>query len=59
MNRFRVSILESQDSENPAKHHFVSEIRFPDDILLTVIDTGRGGAQPEDSLADQNLISFE
>ncbi len=43
LNRFRVAILEgSPDSESGSMNpgHFVNEVRLPDDILITVIDTG-------------------
>ena len=39
-------------------NHFVNEIRVPDDILVNVKDTSKG-MSIEDTLADQNLISFD
>jgi hypothetical protein len=42
-------------------HHFVREIRLPDDILLTAIDTSKpdifDSMTPTDG--EQNLISFD
>ena len=58
LNRFRVTILDGgEDDDGQMRHHFVNEIRLPDDIIINVIDTDRGA--PQIDLADQNLITFE
>lgn len=62
LNRIRVSIIEGSkengESANQNMNHFVNEIRVPDDILVNVKDTSKG-MSIEDTIADQNLISFD
>jgi hypothetical protein len=43
--------------QSPSKHHFVKEIRLPDDILVTVNDIERK-VENEVVIGSQNLIEF-
>ena len=57
LNRFRVAILEGPEEGEPGSlGHFVNEVRLPDDILVTVIDTSANG---DGDLANQNLITID
>lgn len=73
LNRFRVVIIEGNHNNNggengedsqaataahTARSHFVNEIRLPDDILITVTDTSQRNNATEETLKDQNLITF-
>ena len=46
LNRFKVAIVEGEvcEEEHPSRGHFVSEIRLPDDIMLTVSDSPAAAA---------------
>jgi len=61
LNRFRVTIMDDSEDlgsdQSPSKHHFVKEIRLPDDILVTVNDIERK-LENEVAIGSQNLIEF-
>lgn len=65
MNRLGVTILDpseiGEEVTNQKTHHFVREIRLPDDILLTAIDTSKPDIFDNiaSSNGEQNLISFD
>ncbi len=65
MNRLCVTILDpsevGEEASRQKTHHFVREVRLPDDILLTAFDTSKPDIFQKQGLngEDQNLISFD